>query len=201
MAENVQLLKFFTRAERPIIMKLLEKLDVDRSFLNSLLEVLEQYRGSIRGVSSWAKVGGTALYVARIKNLNITMSDIAKACAPEKISKTKSRKLIYSVYKKLLLKSGERGVSPAASEILNSLKGRGDFPEDVIEEASKILNDLERVAPGAARPTLVAAALYLTARNKGYKLTQKIIAEKLGITDASIRNLIRSFRTSKPKMP
>ena len=185
--------KYLTRSELENLVMIANRLNLPQELIERVYKNINTFRPYIRGVPGWAKIGGLLIYTAREMGYPLTLEEVAKAAQPVYTNKRQRRKIIYGVYSKLVDISKTRGITPRPEAIIDRVKDRGMIPLNMANEAKELAKEIEKRVSGVSRVTIAAAAVYIIGRRDG-SLRQRDVAEMFGITEASIRNLLRKLK-------
>jgi transcription initiation factor TFIIB len=173
-----------------ILQKLGEKLDVPKHILERAAEIyrkaLEKDLVRGRAINS---IVAASLYLALREYQNPrTFKSMAKYVG---ISKKELGRCYRLLIKELKIKPPV--INPAA--YVRSIAAKANFPDDVAVLAEKIITLAKnrRVTAGKDPVGLAAAAVYYAALIKGYKITQRDIANAADITEVTVRNRCKSL--------
>ena len=192
--------KYLTRSELENLVMIANRLNLPQELIERVYKNINNFRPYIRGVPGWAKIGGLLIYTAREIGYPLTLEEVAKAAQPVYTNKRQRRKIIYGVYSKLVEISKTKGVTPQPEAIIERIRERGMIPSTMAEEAKELAKEIEKRVSGVSRVTIAATAVYLIGRRDG-SLRQRDVAEMFGITEASIRNLLRKLKNLDMEIP
>ncbi len=163
--------------------------------------------GSVLGLSNQMREEACHLYKKAVKKNLIrgrSINCIASSCiytTCRQVGKPRTMEEISSVTLldkrdigrtyRFLCRELELKIEPTRSqEYIERYCNELDLNVDVIKDAKEILNEAEvgEILSGKSPSGLAAAAIYISAKNKKIKITQKKIADVSSVTEVTIRN-------------
>lgn len=146
-------------------------------------------KGIQRGIKMEIIFTACLIAAARKLGKSISLDEISNEVGVSVSQLKQYRKLI----NRILLKISQ--IEPIYINVnyYYSLLDMFSLPQEVREELIKLINDNIQFFVGKNPRGMIGAMVYLVAKKHGLPLTQKTIAEKLNVSEVTIRNRIREL--------
>jgi len=186
---NAEIMKELTRLIEGLNLPL-DLLEDSSKIVKDLLSMKLTKRGYT------AVLAATAIYIAcKKRGIPITLRDFLKSQLLKDIEKPR----LIAFYKKFAYRSKMHlgDVESYVTKIVDELK----LDKSITNEALKILKKArrKRITEGKSPLGLAGAIVYMAARNKGEKITQRKIAQIAHVTEVTIRNRYRELKNKLQK--
>jgi len=146
-------------------------------------EFLDEING--QGYSKDDVVAASIALVCKKHNIPISVSKIADTLG---VTPSTVFRMIKKYQKYCVLRDDD------LHNMIDNLCERLDFNDGVRDRAKEILEVIKSAKTSTTPLTMVAMAVYLAAKEKGYKPTKAEIAREVGITDVALRSSLNRLR-------
>ncbi len=148
---------------------------------NKYVSLIES--GELRGRTHISLLGTAMYIIARQRGLPVTIADIAKTLdMDEKELRTSIKSIVKSINVSI--------TPPTAESFIKSLAQKFSLPDHVVNHAIMLAS---KFSFSGKREAIAAAALYISANEHGFRMTERELAKAVNVSELTLRKIKHEF--------